>query len=62
MNHNIRTNANARCLVHTDRVSDVRLDQSKLFVLQTAPDIVAFDFGVVKIVEIIDADDGPAIT
>ncbi len=48
-------------LVHSGNVADVSFDESEIFILEAATDIAAFDLGVVKVIEIVDANDRAAV-
>jgi len=52
-------NTVADCLVYSDTVTDISFNELEIFILKTGFNVSAFDLGVVKVVEIINADDRP---
>lgn len=54
-------NAIADRFVHSCTVTDVGFDELEIFVFKTVADVPAFDLWVVKFIEIVSADDRPAI-
>ncbi len=47
--------------VHSCIVTDVGFDELEIFIFKTVANVPAFDLRVLKIIEIINADDRPAI-
>ena len=51
----------AERFVHGQGVTNVGLDESKVFIFEGCADVSAFDLRVVEVVEIVYADHGPAV-
>jgi hypothetical protein len=51
-------NAPSDCVVHSGIVTDVGFDELEIAGFQAVVDVAAFDLGIVKVVEVINPDQG----